>query len=223
MHSEEALKTCLKLKDLFKLWAYQRKFKADNPDFFNPSGFTLFCGAQGNGKTLSAARYVNNLCKLYPKSLVVSNCHLSLPNYKGEIIDYSGIDDLAELDNESLGIIAFLDEIQIEFNSLESKKIDPSVFQVISQQRKRRLHIVGTAQMFSRVAKPFREQVSSVIDCKCYFNCLQRNQKIDFGSIAYDAEGNLKDYKYLGSSWFFRTPELFDMYDTFQRVQKFGQ
>ncbi len=56
------------------------KFKVDNyrsnPYYFKPSGTLIFCGSQGEGKTLSAVQYINNILKTYPKSILVTNTRI---------------------------------------------------------------------------------------------------------------------------------------------------
>lgn len=222
MYSPEALKSKISLRDWWEKQKYDFNFSRDNPDYFYPDGVIVFTGSQGSGKTLSAVRYIDNLCKLYPKALLVSNCMLSLPNYHGELIPYAGIPALSQLDNGTLGIIAFIDEIQTEFSSLESARLHPSTISLISMQRKRRLHIVGTSQILKRIAKPWREQLSAVVDCTSLFGTIQINSVVDFTSISEDSDGNLSSYKYNGRRFFFRAPRYYDMYNTFERVQRIG-
>lgn len=214
--------TSISLKDWFEDRKYKTRFAIEHPEFFNPDGLVVFCGGQGAGKTLSAVRYVDRLCKRYPDAILVSNIGLHLENYKKDVIEYTGLKNVASMDNGYKGIICLLDEIQVEFNSLESAKIHPSVIQTISQQRKRRLHVVGTTQLFKRLAKPWREQCNVAVDCDVLFNCIQRNRFIDFGTIAEDADGNLTNYNYTGASYWFRAPRLYAMYDTFERVNRKG-
>lgn len=224
----EALASHISLKDWFADRKYKTQFSIEHPEYFNPDGLVVFCGGQGAGKTLSAVRYIDRLCKKYPKAIVISNIMLNLPNYHGIVLPYvgitkqSGAGNLEEMDNGYAGIICLIDEIQTEFNSLESTKIHPSVFQTISQQRKRRLHVVGTTQLFKRLAKPWREQCNVCVDCDTIGGVLQRNSFIDFGSIAEDANGNLTTYEYSGHSYFFRSPKYYDMYNTFERVSRKG-
>lgn len=206
--------------DISALLKYRKNFRAQNPDFFAPDGILLFSGGQGSGKTLSAVRYVDRLATAYPKAIIVSNIKLNL-NALNEVVPYSGFRNLANMDNGYLGIIAFLDEIQVEFSSLESKNIHPSEIALISQQRKRRLHIVGTSQQFSRIAKPFREQCNALVECSSRFGgMIQINKMVDFGSLAYTESGELTNVNYSHKTSFVRHPSLFDMYDTFERVNK---
>lgn len=200
--------------------AYDIQFAERHPDFFHPDGFICFTGAQGQGKTLSAVQYIHRLVQRYPAVVLVTNCFLSFPDWQGVQLRYEGYEQLQELDNGYRGIILFLDEIQAEFNSLESKKIDPSWFQVICQQRKRRLHVVGTAQLFSRVAKPWREQFTACIRCRGWFDLIQYNQVISLDDVEEDENGNIiKEKASLGKFWF-RDPALYDMYDTWERVRR---
>lgn len=222
MYCSDALLSKISLRDLTDKIKYDSRFRKDYPDYFDPDGVIVFTGSQGSGKTLSAVRYIDNLCKLYPKAILVSNCGLHLPNYHDEVFPYSGIPDLSRLDNGIKGIICFIDEIQTEFSSLESSKLHPSTISLISMQRKRRLHIVGTSQILKRIAKPWREQLSAVVDCSCLFGVLQINAVVDFSSISEDSDGNLSSYKYNGRRFFFRSPRYYDMYDTFERVKRIG-
>lgn len=219
---KDCFNTTINLKDWFEDRKYKTRFAIEHPEYFNPDGLVVFCGGQGAGKTLSAVRYIDRLCKKYPAAILVSNIYLNIPSYKGEVLPYEGITEVAKLDNGYSGIICFIDEIQTEFNSLESAKIHPSVIQTISQQRKRRLHVIGTTQLFKRLAKPWREQCNVCVDCSLIAGVIQRNSFIDFGSIAEDSDGNLSSYEYNGHSYWFRAPKYYEMYNTFERVSRKG-
>lgn len=56
------------------------KFKADfnkkNPNYFKPSGSLVFCGDQGDGKTLSGVSYITNLLKEYPYCILCTNTEI---------------------------------------------------------------------------------------------------------------------------------------------------
>lgn len=222
MYCHDALTTKISLRDWWDKVKFDFNFAKNNPDYFSPDGVIVFTGSQGSGKTLSAVRYLDNLCRLYPKAILVSNCMLRLPNYHGELLPYEGIPSLSKLDNGIYGIICFIDEIQTEFSSLESAKLHPSTISLISMQRKRRLHIVGTSQILKRIAKPWREQLSAVVDCTTLFGTIQINSVVDFTSISEDSDGNLSSYKYNGRRFFVRSPRYYEMYNTFERVKRIG-
>ncbi len=199
---------------------YDIQFEKEHPDFFHPDGFICFCGSQGAGKTLSAVQYIHKLVLEYPRVKVVSNCSLHFPDWEGEVIKYEGYEQMQKMDNGYEGIILFLDEIQAEFNSLESKKIDPSWFTVICQQRKRRLHVVGTAQIFERIAKPWREQFTACIQCRGWFGFVQYNRVICIDDVEEDERGNVVSTKTSDTRIWFREPALYTYYDTWERVER---
>ena len=43
--------------DLIRFIRFKRNFLAEHPEYFEPEGLLVFCGAQGAGKTLSAVQY----------------------------------------------------------------------------------------------------------------------------------------------------------------------
>lgn len=199
---------------------YNIEFRKEHPEFFDPSGFICFCGDQGAGKTISAVRYIHELVMKYPQVQIISNCNIHFPDWDGEVIPYKGFEQVNNADNGYAGIILFLDEIQAEFNSLESKRVDVSWFQVISQQRKRRLHVIGTAQVFDRISKAWREQFSACIACRNAFDLLQMNYLIEKNKVQEDDNGNVMGYEASESFIWFRDPRLFSYYDTWERVQR---
>lgn len=218
--SRYALKGDINISDIINIIKYRRQFSKLHPDYFKPDGTLLFCGPQGSGKTLSAVRYVYNLKQLYPKAIVISNMDLSFC----DVIPYIGLNQSYEklCTNGEFGNIILLDEMQVEFNSAESTSLSIKTLASISQQRKRRVHIVGTTQLFTRVSKGFREQVNGAVDCDCFAGILQRNRIIDFRRCAYDINGNLTETAYSGQFFWTRSPKLFDMYDTTNVISRMG-
>lgn len=179
----------------------------------------IFCGAQGTGKTLSAVQYVIDLSWTYPKCKIVTNVDIKGLNPLCEIIEYTGIDCLTNIENGYEGVIYLIDEIHLEFNSLESKNIPIEVMIEVSQGRKQRKHIVGTSQQFLRLAKPLREQVKNLVICSNLFSCIQFNKLIDGQSIR-EENGHIKmDIK--KKVFWFHTPELYDSYDTYAKMRRY--
>lgn len=219
MYSRYALKGDLSLRDTIALIRHNREFRKLHPDYFKPDGTIVFCGPQGSGKTLSAVRYVKILTEMYPKAKVISNLRLNFINS----LPYTGLTNLKDYpSNGEFGTIVLIDEIQTEFSSLDSKNISPSALAMISQQRKRRYHIVGTSQLFTRISKAYREQISAAIDCDSFFGAIQRNRIIDFKRCAYDINGNLTETAYSGQFLWTRSPKLFDLYDTTTVIERIG-
>ncbi len=220
MISFQALAYQNNVLSIFKTLEWRYQFNLEHPNYFHPDGLIVFVGPQGSGKTLSAVNYVRNLIEKYPKALIVTNLELMfLPkNYKN-LREFRNADDFFKYKNGEEGIIYLIDEIQLYFNSLQSKNINLEVINYISQQRKQRVHIVGTSQVFGRMAKPLREQFDTVILCKKFFNCIEKMMIIDRDSI--DDENSTStnlNAKVKRSKWGIYSPEMFDTYDTYKVI-----
>ena len=220
---KDALRGSLNPKLLWRVFKYKAAFRCEHPDFFDPCGTLIFCGAQGYGKTLSAVSYVSKIANMYPKSILVTNVSIDPSMFPTgyDVREYTGLDDLKNIENGEKGVIYFIDELHLELNSLESKNIDVEIMVEISQQRKQRKHIVGTSQIYGRMAKPLREQIRDVVLCKCYFNCIQVNKWIDaFESTEKD--GKLQACVKKMFIWF-HDPALYSAYDTYQKMKRYKQ
>ena len=208
-----SLSPLLPLQDL----RYKAAFRKANPDFFDPCGLMIFCGPQGSGKTLSAVKYCREVLKTYPKCKFVSNVEIKGVDY----IPYNGLDSLFNVSNGMEGVLFLIDEIHLEFNSLESRNISIEEMIEFSQQRKQRKHIVGTSQVYMRLAKPLREQIKDVVLCKNYGGLLQHNTLID-GENSREEGG-----KFVGATrrnfWWFHSPELYACYDTYAKMQRYKE
>lgn len=208
-------------------------------DFFWPTGTQVYCGRQGSGKTISAVKHLLDLKKRYPKAKIVSNIRLSnmkrfVFKNKDELLlisekmdpssQYIYFQDMQQLalvltnvNNGRLGVIYVVDEIHTYFNALESKNVPMYVFTEISQQRKQRKLIVGTSQLFLRMAKPFREQCDNLIVCNTFAGIITFQKAYDGMSLTQDFDGSLSGkVKKLG--WFFHTRKIRNAFDTFQKV-----
>lgn len=215
MNIANFLSGSLDVSSLVDTIKYKRDFRKQNPDFFDPSGILVFCGPQGAGKTLSAVQYVRKLAEKYPKMILVTN--VEIKGLSIAVYPYTGIADFSKYSNGFEGVVFLIDEIHIEFNSLESKNIDPSVMTEIAQQRKQRKHIVGTSQVFGRIAKPFREQFKYVVLCRCLWGVLQYNTLIDGERALVDDDGHLEAETVKRYFWWHK-PELYDSYNTYAKI-----
>jgi hypothetical protein len=218
-----------------------RRWLAEHPGYMHCEGTMIYCGSQGAGKTLSAVRYLLSLMQAYPAAVVCTNvglvefpfnAHLDSSCERGfsyddvrcesrPIVEYTGLDCLKTLSNGYRGVIYLIDEIHLELNSLESKNIDIDVMVEISQQRKQRKHIIGTSQVYMRLAKPLREQIHDIVLCRCFLKRLQVNKWID-GSTAVEKDGKL-EAKVRKSSIFWHTPAMYGAYDTYAKMRRYNQ
>ena len=219
MHFTDFLRNSLNPIGAAEVIKYNIDFRADHPDYFDPSGLLIFCGSQGSGKTLSAVQYVKKLCNQYKKAILVTNVEiLGLPEWT-KVIEYDGIKSLTDINNGYYGVIYLIDEIHLEFNSLESKNIPIEVMTEISQQRKQRKHIVGTTQIYARLAKPLREQIKWCVLCRNILGFFQFNTLID-GDQTVEKDGHLITETAKKIFWFHR-PVMYTCYDTFAKMKRY--
>lgn len=131
-----------------------------NPEFFRHQGLIIYEGRQGNGKTIAMIHDARDMQKEYPKAKCLSNL-----NYTGQNEELDDWRKLVDYKNGIYGIIAIMDETQNWFSSNQSKDFPPEMLQVITQNRKNRRVILGTAQNFYLLAKAIRSQTTEVRRC----------------------------------------------------------
>lgn len=208
-------------RNLIRTHKYKQEFLKTHPDYFKPSGFLTFCGDQGEGKTISAVQYIRQLTDEYPKAILVSN--VEIKGINNTTYYYESYEELLELldsvKNGLQGVIFFIDEIQTLFNALLKRGMDIRVLENISQLRKQRKHIIGTAQRFMKVDKVLREQMKTCIFCHCFFGMIQKNDYIDV-SKAEEKDGKLL-YRVTESYWWFHYPEIYESYDTYKIITNY--
>lgn len=61
---------------LFKTIKFKIQTYHLNPYYFKPCGTLVFCGSQGEGKTLTAVSYIQRLLKRYPCAILVTNTRI---------------------------------------------------------------------------------------------------------------------------------------------------
>lgn len=210
----EVTKGSLNPVRFFRTLSYKFNFALDNPLYFRPAGIWVFCGPQGSGKTLSAVQTVLELHRRYPAAMIVSNLDIKGLEYT-PFVEY---EQLLNLSNGTQGIIFLIDEIHVLWNSLESKDIPISEMATFAQMRKDRRVIIGTSQVYGRIAKPIREQLQYVVRCRNYFGVLQHNEILD-PAEEIEKDGHLAG-KLLASQWWFHAPELYQAYDTLNKINR---
>lgn len=188
--------------------------------YFEEYGFTIFCGPQGSGKTVSMIEYLERMRKKYPNVLIVTNF-----TYKYMYKRMEDWRDLFEIRNGTDGVIFAIDEIHSEYSSSSWKDFPESLLSEISQQRKQRIKIVSTAQVYSRVAKPIREQTFSVVMCATYFKrwtFCREYEAAEFGTsdnpyIVKKKIRPINKWNYVHSNL------LRSCYDTFEKIERMAR
>lgn len=178
---------------------------------FLESGFHLFVGEQGSGKTITLVYMLLQMQKKYPKMQVRTNM-----GYKYENGVIKSWKDLVFKNNGIYGQIDVIDEVQNWFNSLQSKDFPPEMFSEITQQRKQRKCIYGTSQVWGRVAKPIREQVAFVYKPCTIFGCLTIVRKF---KPYVDCDGSIDALKPRGIFFFVHNRNVRDSFDTYKKIQ----
>lgn len=198
----------------------QIRDERDHPDYLRVNGLMAFCGSQGSGKTLSAVLYLESLMQYFKQSIVVTNLSLN-PDFfdLDRVYPYRGLSDLTDLDNGEYGVIYLIDEIQLEFNSLESKQMNMPIFEFVCQQRKARKHLIGTTQVFGRLAKPFREQFKYAICCRKLIGSLFAQDLYTACNTAYEDDIRTELVKDC-TRFYFASPDDFAKYDTYEQISR---
>ncbi len=192
--------------------AKARDFFQRNPDSMDIHGLFMFCGRQGAGKTIAAIYFIRAMLQKFPLIKIRSN--ISIDFQHGKITSW---EQIINVHNGEIGQIDFLDETQNWFSSNESKNFPPDMLQEITQERKKHKVIVGTSQVFTRLAKPFREQTTYLCEphtiAGCFTVCFV------FRPVLKD-DGTLLKKKFLRMFCFVHDDELRNCYDTYERVER---
>lgn len=206
--------------NFFRTARHVRKFYRENPLYFEPCGIWVFCGSQGSGKTLSAVKAVRSLVQHWPNAVVCTN----IPIVGIDTIPFTDYSQITDLTNGIEGVIFLIDEIHVVWNSLESKNIDFSQMAAFAQMRKDRRVIIGTSQVYGRMAKPIREQLRYVVLCRNFWNFIQVNTVLDPNGGEYsklkDSDTSLSEGQKLAVEWFFHSVEDYTCYDTLTKIEK---
>lgn len=186
-----------------------------NPEAFPLYGLHLITGEQGSGKTVALAAMLLDLKKQYPKLKISTNF-----NYIHQDSEITHWRDIVFDNNGEYGKLEVIDEIQNWFNSLQSKDFPIEMITEISQQRKQRKIIIGTSQVFNRVAKPIREQVDFLYEPLTIAGCLtivrvSKPKKSEDGSVIKRRMSRIY--------FFVHSKEIRDSFDTYKKIEKMSQ
>lgn len=219
MFNTGLLESKLSVPDMYRFSVHRKREFEKDPEQFMSFGTIIFCGLQGSGKSLSAFQLIRQICDNKPNVKIISNVGISFHDY----IQYEGIDTVLNTNNGTKGIILFLDEIGNQFPSAMSKEISADWFTITNMQRKRRLLIIGTTPVFSRLAKPFREQFEYACLCTQKFNGLVQDNywfkcNVESTIIGDSDEENTHNMELVKHHYFSISVEDITRYDTTEIV-----
>lgn len=166
-----------------------------NGRLFEEYGLTIYCGRQGGGKSISMVEYLDRIKKIYPNCMIVTNF-----NYIRQDMPFTDWRQFTTLRNGTDGIIFAIDELQNEYNSTNWQDFPEEILSVVTQQRKQRIKIVATSQVFTRVVKQLREQCYEVVECKTFLGRWTKQKCFDADDYNYIIDNPTPERK-------FRTPK----------------
>lgn len=216
-----------KLAD-FIYWKYQ-DFKQNivrrrlGIKVFDHYGLRLYTGIQGSGKTASLVEQLDQWHEEYPKLKIVTNF-----DYKYATNRFNSLNDLLTIRNGEDGVVFGIDELQNEFSSTASKDFPENLLGVVTMQRKQRLCILATSQVYGRVAKPLREQCYEVCECKTWLGrwthvrCYKADDYLKF----YGATDKDRKRQRIWSAWrhsFVQSDEFRQHYDTYSVIKRLSR
>jgi hypothetical protein len=202
------------------LWDFPKQLMLDylekDPDYFREYGVHVVEGDQGKGKTIATVYMLRRFQQMYPKLKVKTNF-----NFKNQDDSIKSHNCIIASENGIYGEIDVIDEIQNWFNSLNSKNFPPEMMTEITQQRKQRKMIMGTSQVFTRVAKPIREQTYFLYTPLTIGGCLTF---VLISKPVISADNAIPDKKkYCGMFFFVHDKELRESYDTYHKIEQMAK
>ena len=193
-------------------------------NLFREYGLRLYCGRQGSGKTMGIVYDLEEYRRRYPKLKIYTNF-----GYIHQTAALTSLNDLLNPDllNGTDGVIFALDEIQNEFSASTSRDFPETLLSQITQQRKQRICILASSQVFNRIAKPLREQSYIIVECKTIGGRYTRLKYIDADDyIAYAENPTPKKRLKLRAKQvktFVQTDSLRECYNSYELIKRLSR
>ena len=185
------------------------KFTMD-PNTFQEYGLHLLCGEQGSGKTMLMNYLIKKYKFIYPRLKVRTNF-----NHKDQDFQLTDWKELTLDTNGIYGELDCIDEIQNWFSSNASRNFPPDMLTIITQQRKVRRCILATSQVFTRIAKPLRENTYLMYYPFTIAGCITF---VRVYKPVLDSEGNLIEKKLQKFFFFVHDDDLRNSYDSYKTI-----
>ena len=185
---------------------------------FKEYGCTIYVNEQGAGKTASMVEYLDRMKKTYPKVKILTNF-----GYKDEDKPFTDWNDMRIYRNGLDGVIFAVDEIASEYDNQTWKAFPKWLMREISQQRKQRIKIILSSQVYSDVVKQIRNQCFEVVECRGVgsrwifqraFDAKEYNKMIDNPTL------EMKELKRKWRYSFIFSDRLRDLYDSYKKVEE---
>ena len=180
-----------------------------------PTGSRVYKGFQGSGKTLSMVDYAFRLRDFYPNCKLYSNIRLFGIKY----YHFDTSDQLVKalnISNGSDGVILLIDEAHLFFNKKTGISLD--VLTAISQQRKDRVRLIFSTQIWEELDISLRKQVKEIVNCRCLFGKFQINSISNGETLTYNKQEGEYQAKHIRTEIFKHYDEMYKRYDTYQKI-----
>lgn len=184
---------------------------------FNLYGVSCYCGRQGSGKTIGVVEELEKIKKVFPDCIIATNI-----NYLKQDIPLVSWLQLLELRNGDKGVVFVIDEVQN--NGLDWTKFPETLLAVITQQRKQKIKIYVTTQVYKNLVIQLRRQCFDVVECKTFLTRWTRHKCFDAEEYNNVIDTPTPEKKFrLPKKWkrsFIQSNFLRNLYDTNQVVDK---
>lgn len=180
-----------------------------------PTGSRVYKGFQGSGKTLSMVDYAFRIRQDFPKCKLYSNIKL----YGIRYYHFSNADELRlalNVRNGQNGVVVLIDEAHLFFNKKNGISLD--VLTAISQQRKDRVRLIFSSQIWEELDISLRKQVKEIVSCRCFFGKWQINTICDGETLTYNKLASQYEAKKIRTEIFKHNDQMYKRYDTFQKI-----
>lgn len=200
------------VKDIIDYFRYQ-KWKE-----FNYYGIDMFIGMFGHGKTLSMSHRALSIYNRFGDSVrFISNYKLNNIPYI-ELVNFNQLVDLGEEeDSNYVGTVVLIDEIENILSHRNFANFPLELLHMLTQQRKKRVYILCSAQRFFTVDKLFRTLTTNVYDCNKIWRF--QNMKV-YDAWDYEQAMNPQLLKHRANAWWFVKNKDYESYDTSQMIMK---
>lgn len=182
---------------------------------FTEYGLIVFTGFQGSGKTSSMVQYILDLKDRFTQAKITTNF-----GFSGEDMVLDDWRKLTDFNNGRQGVICALDELQNWFNSKNSKNFPEGMLSVVTQNRKNRRVLLGTAQNFYMISKDIRTQTKEIRKCMTLFGCITIVHRV---RPVMDNQGEIQKMQHLGFYWFVHDKRLRSSYDTYKVIENLSK
>lgn len=126
----------------------------------------------GSGKTIGVVEKLDKIKQRYPECIICTNI-----DYIKQDLPLTSWLQLLYLRNGDKGVVFVIDEVQNQ--GLDWSKFPNELLRVVTMQRKQKIKIFLTAQIYKSVVIQLRRQCFDVVECKTFLGRWTRHKCYD--------------------------------------------